>query len=87
MTFLLFCSRCATLPPALQSSAPAQLQQVLVSEYDAGAGIGWHRDKFVFGDVVGISLLRGPSRTEWEHSIPPVEELRYSITFRNLRET
>lgn len=94
----------------------AQLQQVLVTEYDAGAGIGWHRDKAVFGEVIGISLLsaclfrlrrrvgngwerasitaeprsaylmRGPSRTEWEHSIPAVETLRYSVTFRNLRE-
>ncbi len=31
-------------------------------------------------------LLDGPSRTQWEHSIPAVEALRYSITFRNLRE-
>ena len=31
-------------------------------------------------------VLRGVSRTEWEHSIPPVDALRYSITFRNLRE-
>jgi alkylated DNA repair dioxygenase AlkB len=31
-------------------------------------------------------LLSGPSRTEWEHSIPPVDALRYSVTFRNLRE-
>lgn len=30
-------------------------------------------------------LLRGPSRTEWEHSIPGVEELRYSVTFRTLK--
>jgi alkylated DNA repair dioxygenase AlkB len=30
-------------------------------------------------------LLSGPSRTEWEHSIPPVDHLRYSVTFRNLR--
>jgi alkylated DNA repair dioxygenase AlkB len=30
-------------------------------------------------------LLRGASRTEWEHSIPAVEALRYSITFRSLR--
>jgi len=30
-------------------------------------------------------LMRGPSRTEWEHSIPAVDELRYSITFRTLR--
>jgi alkylated DNA repair dioxygenase AlkB len=31
-------------------------------------------------------LLSGPSRTEWEHSVPGVAELRYSITFRNFRE-
>lgn len=31
-------------------------------------------------------LLRGPSRSEWEHSIPAVNALRYSITFRTLRE-
>ena len=95
---------------------PDQLQHVLVTEYGPGAAIGWHRDKEVFGDVIGISLLsactfrlrravgeswerasitaeprsayllRGPSRTEWEHSIPAVETLRYSLTFRNLRE-
>ena len=92
----------------------AELQQVLVTEYAAGAGIGWHKDKAVFGQVVGISLLSpgtfrlrrkkgeawervsivaeprsayllsGPSRTEWEHSIPEVDALRYSVTFRNL---
>jgi alkylated DNA repair dioxygenase AlkB len=95
---------------------PHTLQQVLVTEYDSGAGIGWHRDKAVFGAVIGISLLsactfrlrrkagstwerfsitadprsayllRGPARTEWEHSIPPVDALRYSITFRNFRD-
>jgi alkylated DNA repair dioxygenase AlkB len=95
--------------------APNALQHVLVTEYSEGAAIGWHRDKDVFGDIVGISLLspctfrlrrkrgtkwerasiiaeprsayllRGASRTEWEHSIPGVEALRYSITFRNLR--
>jgi|SRR5262245_14765518 len=31
-------------------------------------------------------LLRGPARTEWEHSIPAVDARRYSITFRTLRE-
>ena len=36
---------------------PEALQHVLVTEYAPGAGIGWHRDKNVFGDVVGISLL------------------------------
>ena len=94
-----------------------KLQHVLVTEYGPGAGIGWHRDKAVFGQVVGISLrspcvfrlrravsqkkwervnlvaearsaylLSGPARTEWEHSIPQTDALRYSITFRNLRE-
>ena len=93
-----------------------QFQHVLVTEYSAGSEIGWHRDKDVFGEIVGISLLspctfrlrratgtswerasitaeprsayvlRGPSRTEWEHSIPAVNALRYSVTFRNLRD-
>ena len=96
--------------------AATQFQQVLVIEYGPGASIGWHRDKAVFGEVVGISLLSscrfrfrrktgstwervsltaeprsayllsGASRTEWEHSIPAVDALRYSITFRNLRD-
>jgi alkylated DNA repair dioxygenase AlkB len=29
-------------------------------------------------------LLSGAARSEWEHSIPPVEQLRYSITFREI---
>ena len=29
---------------------------VLLARYDAGAGIGWHRDRDVFDQVVGISL-------------------------------
>ena len=29
-------------------------------------------------------LLSGPARTEWEHSIPAMDALRYSITFRNI---
>ena len=92
-----------------------ELVHALVTEYAAGAGIGWHRDKAVFGDVVGISLLSpcrfrlrrrdhksweratidaeprsayllsGPARTQWEHSIPPVDALRYSVTFRTVR--
>ena len=108
---------------------------MLVTEYGPGAGIGWHRDKAVFGQVVGISLLTpcvlrfrrkvggnlrsdrgrskqlervnvkatwervnvlaerrsayllsGPARSVWEHSIRSVDALRYSITFRNVRD-
>jgi len=36
---------------------PDAFQHVLVTEYRPGAGIGWHRDKSVFDQVVGISLL------------------------------
>ena len=31
-------------------------------------------------------LLRGAARSEWQHHIPPMHSLRYSITFRTLRE-
>ena len=95
---------------------PAKFQHVLVIEYGPGAAIGWHRDKAVFGEIVGVSLLApcrfrlrrkhgatwqrasmilaprsayllaGPARTEWQHSIRPMEQLRYSVTFRNFRE-
>ncbi len=30
-------------------------------------------------------VLDGSARREWEHSIPAVKELRYSVTFRTLR--
>jgi alkylated DNA repair dioxygenase AlkB len=30
-------------------------------------------------------LLSGAARSSWQHSIPPVPELRYSVTFRTLR--
>jgi hypothetical protein len=36
---------------------PSALRHALVTEYQPGAGIGWHRDRPVFKDVVGISLL------------------------------
>ena len=36
---------------------PDQLEHVLVTEYAPGAGIGWHRDKPQFDQVVGVSLL------------------------------
>src|SRR3977135_3903319 len=36
---------------------PSRLQQVLLTQYPPGAAIGWHKDRSVFGQVVGISLL------------------------------
>jgi alkylated DNA repair dioxygenase AlkB len=35
---------------------PSAFVHVLLARYDPGAGIGWHRDRDVFDQVVGISL-------------------------------
>lgn len=52
---------------------PADLVHVLVTEYEPGAGIGWHRDRPEFGVVVGVSLgsactlrFRRPRGAGWE---------------------
>jgi alkylated DNA repair dioxygenase AlkB len=98
---------------ALAGRPAEDFHQALVIDYPPGAGIGWHRDKPVFGEVLGVSLLspctlrfrrarpdggwerlsltpaprsgyllHGPSRSEWEHSIPEVPAQRYAVTFR-----
>lgn len=48
-------------------------------------GKGWER-RAMMVEPRSIYLLRGPARTEWEHSIPPAPSLRYSITFRSLTD-
>jgi len=35
---------------------PEDFAHVLLARYDPGAGIGWHRDRDVFDQVVGVSL-------------------------------
>lgn len=47
-------------------------------------GETWERVSII-AEPRSMYLLSGPSRTEWEHSIPPVEALRYSVTFRAVR--
>jgi alkylated DNA repair dioxygenase AlkB len=111
-----FLAPVCALAASFAGIGPNLLEQALVTEYGPGAPIGWHKDKFVFGRVVGISLLSpctfrlrrrqgdkwqrhsltvdpgsayvlaGEARTDWEHSIPPVDKLRYSITFRELSQ-
>jgi alkylated DNA repair dioxygenase AlkB len=93
---------------------PGAIRHVYFSAYDVGAGIGWHRDKAAFDQVLGLSLgstcpfrfrrkqengwqrytleaaprsiylLSGEARAVWEHSIAPVIEPRWSITFRTM---
>jgi alkylated DNA repair dioxygenase AlkB len=41
----------------LAGVAPAEFHHALVARYDPGAGIGWHKDRNVFEQVVGVSLL------------------------------
>jgi alkylated DNA repair dioxygenase AlkB len=48
-------------------------------------GTGWERAATHL-DRRSIYLMRGASRWEWEHSIPAVDGLRYSVTFRSMRE-
>ena len=97
---------------AFAAIAEDRIVQALVTEYDVGAGIGWHVDKPMYEEIIGVSLqspctfrlrrkagekwerkslevaprsiylMRGEVRREWEHSIPPVNVRRYSITFR-----
>jgi alkylated DNA repair dioxygenase AlkB len=48
-------------------------------------GTGWERAAMRLYRR-SVYLMRGPSRDEWEHSIPAVNALRYSITFRSMRD-
>ncbi|MCI1143558.1 alpha-ketoglutarate-dependent dioxygenase AlkB [Sphingomonas sp. WKB10] len=41
---------------AFAGLAPVALIQALLIRYDLGAGIGWHRDRPIYGHVVGLSL-------------------------------
>ncbi|MBV9550558.1 MAG: alpha-ketoglutarate-dependent dioxygenase AlkB [Alphaproteobacteria bacterium] len=47
------------------------------------AGAGWERREQLLAPRSSY-LLSGDARQGWEHSIPPQQELRYSITFRTL---
>lgn len=100
-----------------------RIVEALITEYAAGASIGWHRDNERFTHIIGISLLGGAalrlrplrtptdgprrakdirecwlaprsiyvlaheSRWNFQHAIPAVSTLRYSITFRTLPST
>jgi len=47
-------------------------------------GSGWERFALEVAPR-SIYMMAGPARSFWEHSIPPVEALRYSVTFRTMR--
>lgn len=45
----------AALAPQVRRD-PAAFVQALLIRYDRGAGIGWHRDRPQYGEVLGLSL-------------------------------
>lgn len=65
-----------------------RLEHALVTEYAPGAGIGWHRDKPHFDEVVGVSLLapchlrfRRRRASGWERcSVPLAPRSAYLLT-------
>lgn len=64
---------------ALAKVEPVDLAEVLVTQYPAGAGIGWHRDAPMFGVVIGVSLgtlcrmrfRRSDGQPSWELPLEP----------------
>ena len=54
----------------------AAIVQTLVTEYQAGAGIGWHRDRPQYDKVVGVSL-GAPCRLRFRRRTPDGWERRH----------
>ena len=48
-------------------------------------GTGWIRASQRL-EARSIYILEGEARIAWEHSVPPVDALRYSLTFRTVAE-
>jgi alkylated DNA repair protein (DNA oxidative demethylase) len=72
----------------LAGVAADALVEVLINEYPAGAGIGWHRDAPMFGDVAGVSLLgacrlrfeRGTGEARQTHAVALAPRSAYLLT-------
>jgi alkylated DNA repair dioxygenase AlkB len=60
---------------AFAAMPAAEFRQALVTEYAPGAGIGWHRDKPMFGEVIGVSLL-SPCNLRFRRAAPEGWERR-----------
>jgi alkylated DNA repair dioxygenase AlkB len=48
------------------------------------AGDRWDRASIIAAPRSAY-LMTGPARSDWQHSIPALEALRYSVTFRTVR--
>lgn len=47
--------------------------EALITEYSAGAGIGWHRDAPMFGDIIAGVSLRSGCRMKFRPYVSPKE--------------
>jgi alkylated DNA repair dioxygenase AlkB len=59
--------------------APQDLVQALLIRYDPGAGIGWHKDRPIYQDIIGLSLgaaaqmrFRRPQGERWLRAAAPL---------------
>jgi len=62
---------------------PDWLEAIARSVEHRRRGSGWERFT-LDAEPRSLYLLDGEARKNWEHSIPPVDEHRYSITFRTM---
>ena len=58
---------------------PADFVQALLIRYDPGAGIGWHRDRPQYGEVIGLSLS-APAVLRLRRRLPEGGFERRSVT-------
>lgn len=56
-----------------------------IMRFRLAEGTGWVRASQRL-EPRSIYILEGEARTAWEHSVPPVDALRYSLTFRTVVE-
>ena len=70
--------------PQFEIIAGVSLLSSCPFRFRKAAGERWER-KTLRPAPRSAYVLTGPARQIWEHSIPPVEALRYSVTFRTFR--
>jgi alkylated DNA repair dioxygenase AlkB len=69
--------------PAFGQVIGFSLLSPCVLRFRRETGAGWERRSLTL-EPRSAYWLAGDARSIWEHSIPPVETLRYSVTFRTL---
>jgi len=70
-------------PPAV-AIAGVSLLSPCIFRLRRKAGDRWDRASITAAPRSAY-LMSGPARSDWQHSIPQVEALRYSVTFRTVR--